>query len=420
MNSVELFSGAGGLALGIAKAGFHHEAIVELDKHACATIRKNQSTKHSITKFWPLHEKDVAVFDYKSISQKVDLLAGGPPCQPFSLGGKHRGMKDCRNMFPEMFRATLELKPRAIFIENVRGLSRPAFSEYFNYIILQLTYPELTRKDSECWFDHSKRLQRHARSRSTSGLTYRVSHRILNAADYGVPQCRERLFIVAFRSDIKSYWEFPVPTHSFSALLWQQWMTGEYWDRHNISSRRRPSPKEKHLRQLANFLESEKFSLNQPWKTVRDAIYDLPNPLNRSDAKTIFNHIHNPGARSYPGHTGSHLDLPAKTLKAGSHGVPGGENMLNHGNGRVRYFTVRECARLQTFPDNYIFPDVWCTAMRQLGNAVPVRLAEIIANSIASNLVSDADISTSQEARVFHTNSSMENTVTQMVARSAR
>lgn len=100
----------------------------------------------------------------------------------------------------------------------------------------------------------------------------------------------------------------------------------------------------------------------------------------------MANHVFNPGARSYPGHTGSPLDEPGKTLKAGDHGVPGGENMLLRPDGSVRYFTVREAARLQTFPDDYVFRGSWTETMRQLGNAVPVRLAEVIAGSVAATL----------------------------------
>ncbi|MGM0485902.1 MAG: DNA cytosine methyltransferase, partial [Planctomycetota bacterium] len=98
------------------------------------------------------------------------------------------------------------------------------------------------------------------------------------------------------------------------------------------------------------------------------------------------NHCLNPGARVYKGHTGSALDDPAKVLKAGDHGVPGGENMLAYTNANVRYFTVREAARLQTFPDRYVFQGAWTEAMRQLGNAVPVALAKAVAESIRNHL----------------------------------
>lgn len=121
--------------------------------------------------------------------------------------------------------------------------------------------------------------------------------------------------------------------------------------------------------------------------TVRDAICDLPDPEKRT-WNHVANHNFNPGARSYVGHTGSPLDEPGKTLKAGDHGVPGGENMIARADGSVRYFTVREAARLQTFPDDYTFRGAWTEAMRQLGNAVPVRLAEAVARSVAQKLLS--------------------------------
>lgn len=123
-----------------------------------------------------------------------------------------------------------------------------------------------------------------------------------------------------------------------------------------------------------------------PWTTVRDAISDLPDPEDAVLAAQVPNHKFNPGARSYHGHTGSSLDGPAKTLKAGDHGVPGGENMLVRSDGSVRYFTVRESARLQSFPDDYVFQGSWTETMRQLGNAVPVTLGRVIARDVGWRL----------------------------------
>lgn len=123
-----------------------------------------------------------------------------------------------------------------------------------------------------------------------------------------------------------------------------------------------------------------------PWLTVRDALVGLPEPTMEASA-LFFDHVLQPGARVYPGHTGSFIDSPAKALKAGVHGVPGGENMLRRVDGSVRYFSVREAARLQTFPDGYRFSGPWSEAMRQLGNAVPVRLAQIVAGSIGRALM---------------------------------
>lgn len=142
LRSVELFAGAGGLALGLDLAGFRHLAVVERDTDSCETIRSNKQFGEQRTKYWPLHESDVRHFDYSQIREQVDLLAGGVPCQPFSIGGKHLGDRDERNMFPEMIRAVRNLQPRSVLVENVRGLKRPAFLRYFGYIELSLTYPE--------------------------------------------------------------------------------------------------------------------------------------------------------------------------------------------------------------------------------------------------------------------------------------
>lgn len=385
MRSLELFSGAGGLALGIAKAGFKHEAVLDWNKDAMASLRDNQIRGVKPVTQWPLYKMDVSKFNYSSITEDIDLLAGGPPCQPFSLGGKHRGHGDERNLFPEVFRAVRELCPKVILIENVKGLMRSSFANYFSYIILQLTHPNLIRKKSESWMDHLSRLERFHSKNGTGGLSYKIIFRLLKAADYGIPQRRERVFIVGFRSDLGIEWSFPEATHSWNALLWEQWVTGEYWKGHNISKNRRPPIPEKLKTRLKN-LETRLFPpIGKPWKTVRDAISGLPDPEKHSNS-IFLNHSFNPGARVYKGHTGSPLDEPAKTLKAGDHGVPGGENMIAFPDGQVRYFTVREAARLQTFPDDFSFKGSWTETMRQLGNAVPVSLAEIITKKIKQSL----------------------------------
>ena len=123
-----------------------------------------------------------------------------------------------------------------------------------------------------------------------------------------------------------------------------------------------------------------------PWVTVRDALKEFPDPVS-SEAKNFANHVFQPGARPYTGHTGSPLDEPAKTLKAGDHGVPGGENMIAFPSGDVRYFTVREAAAIQTFPKRFLFSSSWSENMRQIGNAVPVQLAKTLADSIAKTLI---------------------------------
>lgn len=383
MRSVELFAGAGGLAMGMSRAGFRHAAVVEWDHDACETFRHNQKLHAHDVDEWPLFEGDARAFDYRNVGSDVMVVSGGPPCQPFSMGGKARGHMDQRDMFPEAVRAVRELQPKAFIFENVKGLMRESFASYFEYIQLQLSHPEVVRTTKETWEDHRNRLERHHTAKRTRS-TYNVVYRLLNAADYGVPQKRERVFMVGFRSDLGAQWNFPEATHFEAALLREQWVTGEYWDRHKVAKRNRPIPSLRLQGQVDRLQDAPLFK-STPWVTVRDAISDLPDP-ERKPHNTIPNHVFNPGARSYPGHTGSPLDLPAKTLKAGDHGVPGGENMLVRPDGSVRYFTVREAARLQTFPDDFVFQGSWSENMRQLGNAVPVRLGEVVAASVARTL----------------------------------
>src|SRR5690606_4497071 len=134
------------------------------------------------------------------------MVAGGPPCQPFSLGGKHRAHNDSRDMFPEAVRAVRELRPTCFLFENVKGLLRQSFATYFNYILLQLANPLVERAAGESWEDHLERLEKLHTGGKDSGLSYRVVFRLLNAADYGVPQYRQRVFIVGFRSDLGKEW----------------------------------------------------------------------------------------------------------------------------------------------------------------------------------------------------------------------
>jgi DNA (cytosine-5)-methyltransferase 1 len=383
MNSIELFAGAGGLGLGIEKAGFDHAVVIERDHDACATVRFNLGKQRKGHSQWPLHETDIRDFDFSSFQDKVELVSGGPPCQPFSIGGKHRGFNDSRDMFPEAARVVRTVRPKAFIFENVRGLLRRSFAKYFEYILLQLTYPEIVPTKEENWTEHLSRLERHHTRGQNGGLHYRVAFRLLNAADYGVPQKRGRVVIVGFRSDIREDWSFPTETHSEEALFFSQWVSGEYWDEHRISHKNRPLINSQ-IAQRAMKIESPGNLAR--WQTVRDAIADLPKPTNGT-REGFVNHRFQPGARIYTGHTGSLLDAPAKTLKAGDHGVPGGENMLACPDGSVRYFTVRESARLQTFPDWFEFPGSWTESMRQIGNAVPVRLSETIAGSVAKVLV---------------------------------
>ncbi len=170
--SIEICAGAGGQALGLEQAGFNHIVLVEIDSHACKTLRLNRPN-------WDVREQDVKTFsaiDYKGI----DLLAGGVPCPPFSIAGKQLGHNDERDLFPEMVRLTSECLPKAIMIENVRGLLTPKFNEYRAFIQKQLYE-----------------------------LGYLSEWRLLNAAYFGVPQSRPRAILIGLRIPYASYFEWP-------------------------------------------------------------------------------------------------------------------------------------------------------------------------------------------------------------------
>lgn len=377
MRCLEIFSGAGGLAKGLELAGSDHCAFVERNKDACNTLRLNYDNKI-------IHDGDIKEFNFDMLNN-VDLVAGGPPCQPFSLGGKHKGDLDDRDMFPYAIKAIQTLSPKAFIFENVKGLLRKSFSPYFNYIILQLTYPELEKNDSDSWLDHLSVLEKYHTSGAIKGLKYNVIYRIINAADYSVPQKRERVIIVGIRDDLDLSWSFPKPYCTEERLLWDKFITKQYWDRHKVASSFQEKPDSRlkakidKLRFKYGFLEPT----TQPWLTVRDGIGDLPLPNSEHNLK---DHVCRYGARTYPGHTGSFIDEPSKTIKAGAHGVPGGENMIRYHDGSVRYFTILEAKRIQTFPDDYIISGAWTEAMRQLGNAVPVKLGRIVSESLISSI----------------------------------
>jgi DNA (cytosine-5)-methyltransferase 1 len=359
-------------AKGLELAGFNHAALVENNKHAYASLRENFDPKK-------VFFGDVRDFDLESLDN-IDLVAGGPPCQPFSLGGKHQADRDKRDMFPAAIHAIERLKPKAFIFENVKGLLRQTFADYFEYILLRLTYPCFDAEVNLDWQQHLEELRSVSNS-SYYGIKYNVQFKSIDAANYGVPQKRERVIIVGIRSDLECDWSFPLETHSADRLFWDMYVTEAYWERHQICKSERllldKSTESKRSKLINKYGMFEPTMM--PWQTVRDAIGTLPDP---QFDRSIKDHLFHDGARIYLGHTGSILDAPAKTIKAGDHGVPGGENMIRFPNGSVRYLTVLEAKRLQTFPDDFAIEGVWGEAMRQIGNAVPVLLAEKIGREL--------------------------------------
>ncbi|QBR03774.1 DNA cytosine methyltransferase [Paraburkholderia pallida] len=353
----ELFAGCGGMAIGLEQAGFRHEWMVEFNPVACQTLR---SRFHGSWYEQPLSviEADVRTVDWSRMDA-VDIVAGGPPCQPFSRGGRAGGENDPRDMWPEALRAVREIRPRGFLFENVKGLLRPAFGEYLARILSDL--------------------RRGGETESNAPDRYEVAVISVNAADYGAAQKRERVLIAGVRADCGVLTPFPRRTHSVERLVWEKWVSGQYWEKHGML---RPDCGPTSRVELAVLHKLERTGLEPrelPWLTCRDAFVGLGEP---TGGTSISLHEFRTGARIYPGHEGSPIDEPAKAVKAGSHGVPGGENMLVDCTGAPRYFTVREVARLQGMPDTFEPAGSWSQAMRQLGNAVPAQLAVVAGRCI--------------------------------------
>ncbi|MDX3388265.1 DNA cytosine methyltransferase [Streptomyces niveiscabiei] len=413
---VELFAGGGGLAMAVHAAGFRPLLVNEYAKRACETLSGNPPDPNEPTTRWPLIPGDVRDIDFTDVvTGEVDVLAGGPPCQPFSLGGAHKGMEDERNMFPQMFRAIREMRPKAVICENVRGLLRPSFEPYFKYILNEMRLPFVERDKEATWEEHNETLEKRIANDSVDlSERYMVKEMEVNAADYGVPQIRKRVIIIAFRADLGIDWAkfMPKETHSEESLIHSMREGGPYW-----TERHKKVPADVRKRVIANLPAldyenkkvKEKLKL-EPWRTLRDAIEGIDenegNPLpyvteeavkNKLPVGTVPDHIGWPGARMYTGHTPNLLDRPAKTVKAGVHGVPGGEsvmqlddaNFANFGGGDgYRYMTVRETARVMTFPDRWLLSGPRGEKMRQLGNAVPVKLGTAFSKAVAEALKS--------------------------------
>ena len=375
MRSVELFSGCGGLALGMARAGFEHAKMVEWNPDACATLAHNKERGVEHARDWPFVQGDVRTVDWSEIVGETWLAAGGPPCQPFSIGGKHKGNDDSRDMWPEAIRAVRELRPRGFLFENVRGLARPAFADYLAWIKAHLAVPGVRRWEDEDHASHLARLKDYMARADYEVLVLKV-----NAADHGAAQKRHRVVIAGVGRHLGLDLTPLASTHSRERLLWDQWISGEYWRRHGLPIPPDGPASDADRGAVARMRASRGRPAEAPWRTVRDALRGLGEPNGRN------NHIFQDGAKVYPGHTGSPLDEPAKALKAGDHGVPGGENMMVRDDGSVRYFTVREAARLQGLPDEWSFTSSWTESMRQLGNAVPVELAHSLGQWMARTL----------------------------------
>jgi DNA (cytosine-5)-methyltransferase 1 len=299
MNSIEFCAGAGGQALGLEQAGFRHSAIVEIEPDYAKTLRLNRPQ-------WDVRTADMNDFDGRPF-KGVDLLAAGLPCPPFSVAGKQLGALDERNLFPAALRLIDEIRPKAVMIENVRGFLSGVFEDY------RLGLKESLRK-----------------------LGYRTDWRLLNASDFGVPQLRPRVVIVALREEFVDAFDWPAV---------------------------RPQSAQTVGETLHDLMAANGWVGASRWADRADDI-----------APTIVG-----GSKKHGG-----PDLgPTRARRAWATLGVEGRSLLDEAPspdfvGMPR-LTVRMVARLQGFPDSWQFYGRKTTAYRQVGNAFPPPVARAVA-----------------------------------------
>jgi DNA (cytosine-5)-methyltransferase 1 len=306
ITSVEMCAGAGGQAIGLELAGYEHEALVEIDSACCSTLRLNRPN-------WNVCEADLNAFNGRPY-RGADLLAGGLPCPPFSVAGKQLGADDERNLFPAALRLVDEIRPRAIMIENVRGFLDAVFEDYRENLRLQL------RK-----------------------LGYHADWRLLNASDFGVPQLRPRVAIIALRTEIADKFQWPA-----------------------VAAHNPPTVGET----LRDLMGANGWKGARQWSKIADEI-----------APTIVG-----GSKKHGG-----PDLgPTRARKAwaslGVNGIGIADDAPDTAFVGMPKLTVRMVARLQGFPDNWEISGRKTAAYRQVGNAFPPPVARAVASEIRKAL----------------------------------
>lgn len=309
LTSVELCAGAGGQALGLEKAGFAHTALVEIDKHCCNTLRHNRPN-------WNVLEEDMRIFKERSADYKgIDLLAGGLPCPPFSVAGKQLGELDERNLFNDAIEIVDATRPRAVMIENVRGFLGAVFHDYRERLKVQL-----------------------------KKLGYEVDWRLLNASDYGVPQLRPRVVIVAIQQVRADLFNWPEPNP------------------HNP-----PTVGET----LYDLMAARGWQGAEAWRKQADEI-----------APTIVG-----GSKKHGGPDLGPTRARAAWATLGIEGrtiAPEAPDPFQNGMPRL---TVPMVARLQGFPDDWHFTGAKTNAYKQVGNAFPPPVAHAVAAQITAALL---------------------------------
>jgi len=313
MHSIEFCAGGGGQALGLEQAGFRHEALVEIDPDFAKTLKLNRP-------FWDVRATDMVEFDGRPF-KGVELLTAGLPCPPFSVAGKQLGDKDERNLFPEAIRLIDEIRPKAVMIENVRGFLSAVFEDYRGQLKRQL-----------------------------SKLGYHVDWRLLNSSDFGVPQLRPRVVIVALRKDLVDAFDWPeVQPHNPP----------------NVGDC------------LRDLMAANGWRGVSRWAERANEI-----------APTLVG-----GSKKHGG-----PDLgPTRARRAWATLGVEGKSLANDAPeadfvGMPR-LTLRMTARLQGFPDDWEFHGTKTTRYRQIGNAFPPPVAKAVARNLGVALRANRAIS---------------------------
>jgi len=326
LRCVDLFCGAGGLSLGLKQAGFGPVVAMDRDSAAVETYSRNFPEVKVVT-------EDVRDVNWTIFRDKIDLVAGGPPCQPFSVAGDQKAAGDARDMLPEFVRAVREISPKAFLLENVAGLASKRHETYFLSKVQMLIE-----------------------------LGYYVDFKVLDAADYGVPQSRKRVIVIGSRDRLM---DFPKPTHGpkgfQSHRAAREVLGSEPPDEPNAaivtyarSPVLRPSP-------FAGML------VNGGGRPI-----NLEKPANTVPASAGGNRTQIIDSR------GILVDYHARLMNGGS---PRTGQVKN-----VRRLSIRESARLQDFPDSFHFSGERSAQYRQIGNAVPFGLSLAVGMAISSQL----------------------------------
>ena len=326
-NSIELFAGGGGLAVGLEQAGFHNVLLNEFDHDACDTLRKNRPE-------WNVVEGDVHDVDFTPYSGKVDFISGGFPCQAFSYAGNKGGFEDTRGtLFFELARAVKEVQPIVFMGENVRGLTTHDGGRTLS--VIKNTIKEL-------------------------GYTL-IEPRVLRAIMYKVPQKRERLFLIAVRNDVyrEGIFAWPEPYNRVLTLR-DAFFAGELYptDVPDAPYQKYPPKKQRVMEQVP---------MGGYWR-------DLPEDVQREYMGASY---HLEGGKTGMARRLS-LDEPSLTLTC----APAQKQTERCHPTETRPLTVREYARIQTFPDEWQFSGKLASQYKQIGNAVPINLAAAVGRSI--------------------------------------